>query len=105
MTKTPSITPQKKWRESLTYKVKWHEKAVEDLKGVDKKSAKGIVEKVKTYLPQDPIALGKPLKGSFKGLYRYRFGDYRILYAVDREENIILILRIGKRKEIYNQNL
>ena len=49
------------------------------------------------------MSLGKPLHGEFKGLYRYRYGSYRILYAIDRKENTILILRVGKRKDIYNQ--
>lgn len=87
----------------MAYQVKWHEKAVEDLRDVDKKSAKGLIERVKEYLPQDPISLGKPLSGDFKGLYRYRYGMYRVLYAVDRKENTILILRVGKRKEIYKR--
>jgi len=90
-----------KWRKFLAYRVKWHEKAVEDLKDVDKKGAKGLIERVKEYLPQDPISLGKPLHGEFKGLYRYRYGKYRVLYTIDRKEDIIVILRVGKRKEIY----
>jgi len=86
----------------LSYSVKWHEKAIEDLKDVDKKSAKGLIERVKNYLPEDPLSLGKPLKGIFKGLYRYRFGDYRVIYSIDKKENTILILRVGKRKDVYN---
>ena len=81
------------------------EKAVEDLKGVEKKSAKGLIERVKNYLSQDPISLGKPLKGIFKGFHQYRFGDYRVIYSIDRKENTILILRVGKRKEIFNTPL
>jgi len=90
-----------KWRKFLAYQVKWHERAVEDLKDVDKKGAKGLIERVKEYLPQDPISFGKPLHGEFKGLYRYRYGKYRVLYTIDRKEDIIVILRVGKRKEIY----
>ena len=89
----------------MSYSVKWHEKAVEDLKGVDKKSAKAIIERVETYLSREPLSLSKPLRGNFKGLYRYRYGKNRIIFAVDREENAIMILRVGKRKEIYDQNL
>jgi len=85
----------------LAYQVKWHENAIDDLRRADKKSAKSLIERLKSYLPQDPISLGKPLKGIFKGLYRYRFGDYRVIYSIDQEEHTILILRIGKRKEIY----
>lgn len=89
----------------MSYSVKWHEKAVEDLKSVDKKSAKAIIERIETYLSREPLSLGKPLRRNFKGLYRYRYGKHRIIFAVDREENTIMILRVGKRKEIYNQNL
>ena len=101
MRKTPSITGPRKWRIFLTYNVKWHEKAVEDLRGVDRKAAKGIVERVKNYLSQNARSLGKPLKGIFKGLYRYRFGDHRVIYATDHKEKTVLILRVGRRKEIY----
>ena len=87
----------------MAYQVKWHEKAVEDLRDVDKKSVKGLIERVKEYLPQEPIFLGKPLHGEFKGLYRYRYGRYRVLYAIDRKEKTLLILRVGKRKEIYHR--
>jgi mRNA interferase RelE/StbE len=82
---------------------KCKQKVVEDLRDVDKKSATGLIDRVKKYLPQNPISLGKPLHREFKGLYRYRYGRYRVLYAIDRKENTILILRVGKRKEIYNK--
>jgi mRNA interferase RelE/StbE len=101
MRRTPSITGPRKWRISLTYNVKWHERAVEDMRGVDKKTPKGIVGRVKSYLSQNPLSLGKPLKGIFKGLYRYRFGDHRVIYAIDHKEKTILILRVGRRKEVY----
>mgnify|MGYP001337948192 CR=1 FL=1 len=78
----------------MAYNVKWQEKAIEDLKNLDKQTAKGIIERVKTYLSQDPISPGKPLKGMFKGLFRYRYGDYRIIYALDRKEKNILILTL-----------
>ena len=85
----------------MTYNVIWHERAVDDLRGVDKKTAKGILERVKSYLSQNPLSLGKPLKGIFKGLYRYRSGGHRVIYAIDHKEKTILILRVGRRKEVY----
>ncbi|MCX6152193.1 MAG: type II toxin-antitoxin system RelE/ParE family toxin [Ignavibacteriales bacterium] len=42
----------------------------------------------------------KMLKGEFKGLYRLRVGDYRIIFDV--ENNIITILAILHRKSAYN---
>jgi mRNA interferase RelE/StbE len=86
----------------LAYNVKWQEKAIEDLRKLDKQTAKGIIEMVKIYLSQDPISLAKPVKGMFKGLFRYRYGDYRIIYALERKEKNILISRVGHKKNIYN---
>jgi len=86
----------------LTYNIQWHEDAVEDLKKIDRQKQRKIIKRIKDYLSQDPLGLGKPLKGIFKGLYRYRYGSYRIIYTIDRDSVIILILRVGDRKDVYD---
>jgi len=43
----------------------------------------------------------KPLKGDFAGYYRYRIGDYRVIYLVDDETNQILVNTIAHRREVY----
>ena len=88
----------------MRHDVRWHEKAVKDLKKLDRAKALALVEKVKTRLAEDPVAQGTPLRGLFKGLYRYRVGDYRFIYAIDESENTILILKIGDRKSVYRQH-
>ena len=35
------------------------------------------------------------------GLWRIRQGDYRIIYAIDDNRQIIIIVRVGHRREIY----
>jgi len=85
----------------LIYSIQWHEEAISDLQKIDRQKQKKIIAKIKDYLSKDPLSLGKPLKGIFKGLYRYRFGSYRVIYAIDRESVIILILRIADRKDAY----
>ena len=77
----------------MSYKVKWHEEAVGDLKGLDKPGVRSILDKVEKHLPKGPLSLGKPLKGIFKGLFRYRCGNYRVIYAMDREKKEIVVLR------------
>ena len=85
----------------MTYNIRWHEEAINDLKKIDRQTQKKIIARIKEYLSKDPSTLGKPLQGIFKGLYRYRYGSYRIVYAIDRETVIILILRIADRKNVY----
>ncbi|MCI0450694.1 MAG: type II toxin-antitoxin system mRNA interferase toxin, RelE/StbE family [Chlorobi bacterium] len=39
------------------------------------------------------------LKGEFKGLRKFRIGNYRVIYAI--EDGDVVILKIGHRKDIY----
>lgn len=87
----------------MSYKVTWHEDAMEDLKRLEKTRAREIVEKVDEHLSKEPLALGKPLKGIFRGMHRYRCGDYRIIYTLDREEQRLMVLTVGHRKDVYKK--
>ena len=43
----------------------------------------------------------KKLKGNFAGLYRYRLGDYRLIYSIDEGEQIVFMLHAVQRKDAY----
>jgi mRNA interferase RelE/StbE len=49
----------------------------------------------------DPRDLGTALTGDFKGCWRYRVGDYRIICSLEDQELIVLVLEIGHRREVY----
>jgi len=85
----------------LAYKAIWHEESLKDLKKLNQTIAKKIVAKVKNYLIKDPVKLGLPLKGTLKGLYRYRIGEYRVIYVIDQAEKKIIILNVNHRRKIY----
>jgi len=87
----------------LAYSVVWHERALDDLKALDKTIAGKIVDRIKIHLVQDPERLGKPLKGVLKGLFRYRWGDYRIIYTLEKADARISVLFIGHRKNVYRR--
>jgi mRNA interferase RelE/StbE len=82
----------------LVYKIFYKSSVSKDLKRLDKDEIKRILKGIEEKIVLNPF-LGKSLKGDFRGCYRYRFGDYRVIYAISKNE--ILILRIGHRKEIY----
>ena len=46
-------------------------------------------------------AAGSALKGEFEGLRRLRVGRYRIVYEWQKQELVVLIVRVGHRKEVY----
>ena len=59
-----------------------------------------LVKRMKT-LQQDPRPPGVKKLAGADDLYRLREGDYRIIYMIQDEELIILVLKIGDRKDVY----
>ena len=51
---------------------------------------------------ENPRSLGQALQGSKFGEYwRYRVGDYRIICEIQDKKLIVLVLRVGHRREVY----
>ncbi len=83
------------------YKVSYLDSVEDDLRKLDKPIQKRIINKIEQVLAKDPKGLGKALSGVFSGLWRYRVGDYRIIYKIAEQEILIIIARIGHRKNVY----
>jgi mRNA interferase RelE/StbE len=49
----------------------------------------------------DPRRIGSALTGDFAGLWRYRVGDHRLVVSIEDRRVVVLVLRIGHRREIY----
>ncbi len=78
-----------------------YRKSVEkDLRKLSTVQRKQIVEKIFT-LCRDPYPPGSAKLQGGANLYRVRSGDYRIIYQVRNRELIILIVKVGHRKEVY----
>jgi len=85
----------------MLYKVIWKDEAEKCLTKIDKKMAQKIFNKVETYLAKYPINRGKSLDYDYKGYYSYRFSDYRVIYEIKEEQLVILVVKVGHRKEVY----
>ena len=74
--------------------------AERQLKALAESVQKRIVKRLKS-LRENPRPPGvKKLVGE-EDLYRIREGDYRIIYAIQDMELIVLVVKIGDRKEVY----
>ncbi|WP_275261115.1 type II toxin-antitoxin system RelE family toxin [Nitrosococcus halophilus] len=52
----------------------------------------------------DPHSIGDPLKVSkLDEFWKYRAGDYRIIADIQDSELLILVVRIGNRREVYKR--
>jgi mRNA interferase RelE/StbE len=52
-------------------------------------------------LVSNPFA-GIRLRGELDGLLRWRTGDYRIVYKIDEEKRLVVLLDVGPRRAIYD---
>ena len=50
---------------------------------------------------EEPLRFAEKLTDPVLGEYRYRIGDYRVVF--DMEGNEIVVLRVGHRREIYKR--
>ena len=84
----------------MAFKVKWHKKAVKELRGVPKQIAKQLVVKARK-LSDNPIHNSFPLEGC--ELRKIRSGEYRAIIEVAFKEKVIKGVNIiGKYIFLYN---
>ncbi len=88
----------------MTYSVDYTKNALKDLKKLDSQTRKLILSWIEKNLVNcsDPRIHGKALKGRLRDEWRYRVGDYRILANIQDDKILILVLKIGHRREIYD---
>jgi mRNA interferase RelE/StbE len=50
----------------------------------------------------DPRAIGRALSGSRLGeFWKYRVGDFRLICKIEDRRLLVLVLRVGHRREVY----
>lgn len=88
----------------MTYKVQLSPHAVRAYQKLDASIKPGVQAGLDT-LQQHP--LGGPkikrLTGRLRHYYRYRAGDYRIVYTVDQRERVVYVDYIQHRRDVYRR--
>lgn len=88
----------------MSYTCKYTEHAVHDLKLLDQQVAQRVLKKVDFFCrSENPFTHAKPLKGGLEGIFRFRVGDYRVLFRQESSGKIVilLVLRVKHRREVY----
>lgn len=84
----------------MVYRIEYAKGVVKDLSKLPKEIRRRALGIVETVLSRDPH-LGRPLTGPYKGLWKYRVGDYRIIYSIESGRLVVFVLRIRHRKDVY----
>lgn len=82
----------------MSYRLVFTENARRDIKKLDRVAQKKLAQKLKTF-QSNPLFYAKKLTSPILGQYRWRVGNYRIIFDIHGKN--IIVLRVGHRKEIY----
>jgi mRNA interferase RelE/StbE len=85
----------------MAFSVEIEKRCLREIKKLDKKTLQRAFRIIEEDIAEDPY-VGKALKGKYKGLYSYRFSEYRIVYEIHTRIISIVILRIAHRKDVYD---
>lgn len=83
----------------MSFKVFLHPKSARFLSKLEKDQKERIKSRVKE-LEDHPERRGKRLR--YSDFWTLRIGDYRAIYEIDEEENRVIVLFIGHRKNVYD---
>jgi mRNA interferase RelE/StbE len=84
----------------MTYKIKIKETALKVLRKAEKKTSARVWTAI-SKLANEPRPAGSKKMVGPDDLWRIRVGDWRVIYQIRDHELIVLVARIGQRKEVY----
>ena len=89
----------------MAWTIDYTDTAKDQLRKLDKQTARRIVDYMNERIAvlENPRSIGKALTGPLGGLWRYRVGDYRVICDIQDERVGVLVLRLGRREEVYRQ--
>lgn len=81
--------------------VNYVQSAMEDITSLDGPAKKVIKKAIEEKLMVNPLKFGHPLRRSLSGLFKLRVGDYRIIYQIHKQEVLVVVVKIGHLREVY----
>ena len=85
----------------MQYQVEFFAEAEGDLAELDALVKRRVGRKIKWLSENLESIVPEALSGEFKGKYKLRVGDYRVIYSINSNLKLILIHFVGHRREIY----
>ena len=85
----------------MTYEIQWAPSALRDLERLPEKVAGAAVEFLYGPVSDIPQRVGRPLRFELEGLHAARRGDYRVVYRIDSEVELVVVHAIQHRADVY----
>jgi mRNA interferase RelE/StbE len=89
----------------MAWKVELSPTAHKQLDDLDKPVAARILRFLRKRVEKldDPRQIGERLKGTLSEFWKYRVGDYRLICSLEHARLVVLVLRVGHRRNIYSR--
>ncbi|HOB54185.1 MAG TPA: type II toxin-antitoxin system RelE/ParE family toxin [Acidobacteriota bacterium] len=84
------------------YELRFKKSVQKDFRRIGQDAARRVMTAIRAKLIHDPRGEGKPLKGRQGTLWSFRVGPFRVLYTFNEEEVWILVVRVGPRRDVYD---
>lgn len=82
----------------MTYKLVYTRRAVRDISKLQRSVKERIKKSLERYA-ENPFSYARKMADPTLGTYRFRVGAYRVIFDIEGDE--LVILRVGRRSEIY----
>ncbi|MGE4595150.1 MAG: type II toxin-antitoxin system RelE/ParE family toxin [Gammaproteobacteria bacterium] len=86
----------------MTYSIEFRPSVLKSLKRLPKQDLVKIKNKIDSLSKNLPDPTTTKLKGN-NPFHRIRAGNYRIIYEINNNQLIVLVVKIGHRKDIYKR--
>ena len=81
------------------WRIEYTDRAAAELLQLDRPAARKVLARLDWFATHFDELAPEPLHGEWKGFFRFRIGDYRVLYSV--RANVIRIAVVGHRRDVY----
>ncbi len=89
----------------MAWKIEFDRGARRELEKLDKTVSDRILrflhERIETL--DDPRKVGERLQGTLREFWKYRVGDYRLICSLKDERMVVVVVRVGHRRDIYHR--
>ena len=86
----------------MKYRIEFKRSAAKALRKIPRSDQKRIAVKIDSLSENLPDPATTKMKGD-NPFHRIRVGDYRIIYEIQEDILLIMVLKIGHRKDVYRR--
>jgi mRNA interferase RelE/StbE len=84
----------------MTYQIEFVKQAAKQLRALPAQEQERLQPKIDA-LVTEPRPIGAIKLAGEESLYRIRVGDYRIIYSIQDDQLLVLVVKIGHRRDVY----